>query len=295
MYHKTRTEYPDLLCLPGWKCYRKIFLVDHECLFDQKFIDADSRIHLWDSTIVDHPRIHTYAFWFDWTREVDENVNHRSRIQNPKHKSCDKFFDVLLGTMSPMRWHKEFVLERVENHGRDVFLLGSRLDSSHLVGQPKDWISGGDYDQTSSQTRYNTTQSANVACFLPYEIYNRTWYTICCETRPGLPIFFTEKVARPLLSRRLFVFFGAKNFLRDLRSLGFQTFGSVIDERYDEIDNDHERWTQAWKQVQYLLDQNPLEIYDQLTGVLEHNHDLFMRQNWKEKMCQEMRDLLTQT
>jgi hypothetical protein len=47
----------------------------------------------------------------------------------------------------------------------------------------------------------------------------------------------TEKTAKPIWAKRLFVMFGTPGFLKKLHELGFKTFDHVIDESYDSMLN----------------------------------------------------------
>jgi hypothetical protein len=136
--------------------------------------------------------------------------------------------------------------------------------------------------------------TAHAASFIPYNIYNQTWYTIVAETRATSPVFVTEKTARPLLSKRLFVMFGSRGCLSALRSQGFETFGDVIDESYDNIEDNDTRWNQAWKQVDYLLTQDPKLIYQKISSVIDHNYNLISTTNHYKKMICEIHNYLSQ-
>jgi hypothetical protein len=131
----------------------------------------------------------------------------------------------------------------------------------------------------------------NISPYMPYEMYRQTNYTVICETLgTSDTFFFSEKTTKPLLGRRLFVMFGAVDFLKNLRNLGFKTFNRVIDESYDSIKNHVLRFDAAFQQVQWLSEQDPREIYSQIQGELEHNCHLV--QTLQHKTLQQMHDLL---
>ena len=75
-----------------------------------------------------------------------------------------------------------------------------------------------------------------------------------------------------MFAQRVFVLFGACGFLRTLREFGFKTFGSVIDEDYDEELVDLVRYRKAFAQVLSLTQQDPVEVYKKLQPVLKHNY-----------------------
>jgi hypothetical protein len=117
----------------------------------------------------------------------------------------------------------------------------------------------------------------------PWQIYNNTYYSICCETvfqhpepsryqDPG-PFFITEKTAKVLLGQRLFVMFGPRHTLKFLKDLGFMTFDNVIDESYDDCDNAGERFKLAFDQVEYLSTLDPETVINQTQHIRLHNHN----------------------
>ena len=292
MYHKRRWEIQDLKSHPRWASADQIFLVDQECILDYTELDNDPRLHIWDSSIPSHPNLHTYLFWFDWVRMIDEELGLSSKLVSWQTKHCDFLFDCLLGTM---RTNRRFVFQQLNDH--DLFqkcIIGSQKPTMLHIGDnlPVDWVAGVDTEGETNQYKLDNIRTVNLSCLIPYKIYNQSWYSIVTENCRGR-IFYTEKTAKPLIANRLFVMFGEKHTLKNLRNFGFKTFNNVIDESYDNIDDEAIRWGEAWKQVEYLSTQNPVSIYQKISLTLDHNRNLMMQQNWYNKMCKEMQQLLT--
>jgi hypothetical protein len=102
-----------------------------------------------------------------------------------------------------------------------------------------------------------------------------------CETDHDNTLsFFSEKTAKVLVARRLFVAFTGYRFLHNLRQLGFQTFDGIIDESYDQIKNDADRYTAAFEQVRYLCATPQSQILPKIRSIVDHNHDLIMNRDW---------------
>jgi hypothetical protein len=113
----------------------------------------------------------------------------------------------------------------------------------------------------------------SVSGLVPWEIYNRTWFSVVCETLGKDRVFLSaEKIAKCLQARRLFVVFAIQGFLQHYRDWGFETFGDVIDETYDNEPDDVQRWSRAFEQVQWLCKQNLPALLKKLQPRLEHNH-----------------------
>lgn len=116
---------------------------------------------------------------------------------------------------------------------------------------------------------------------IPTKIYNDTWYSIIAEG------FFdprgtrlTEKTAKALVAERLFVYFGGPRDLERMRRLGFQTFSAVIDESYDTIQDDQQRWQAAWQQVEWLCTQDPVAVLKSTEAERANNKRVFLETDW---------------
>jgi hypothetical protein len=196
-------------------------------------------------------------------------------------------FDALLGCPKP---HRTFVAQAVTQHNlKDQFVLtyGGVWQDTEFYAQdyfiwepgcePQDKIIG-----TADYVRYHG-QQCHLSQVIPTQVYNDTAYSIVAETDHDNTLsFYSEKTAKALIARRLFVAFSGYKFLHNLQQLGFKTFGSVIDETYDLIVNDHDRYTAAFEQVQWLCNQPQEKILEQIKPILEHNHNLIMTTDWTE-------------
>lgn len=278
-------SWEKLFDLPAFKTANKIFVIDQECE-SLRYIDRDNRIQVWDSTINNHPRIHTYLFWFDWVRQVEENMQLCENLLSIDVKKTQVVYDALLGSLRP---HKEFVLNKIKEFSLEKkFITGAC--APHCNDQiPNTYISGGNYESGKSKALFNDCQTANVSCFVPYDIYNKTWYSLVCETRgTNDSLFFTEKLAKPLISGRIFILFGQHKQLHHLRQLGFKTFNGVIDESYDLESDDILRYTKAWDQIELLMKQDPVEMYQKCEKILEHNRYVIKSTNWYDVLLKDM-------
>jgi hypothetical protein len=114
---------------------------------------------------------------------------------------------------------------------------------------------------------------------IPVSVYQQTAYSVLSETTWQNEILMvTEKVAKVMLGQRIFVAFSGQGFLAYLRRLGFKTFDQVLDESYDNIADNQDRWQAAWDQLVWLSNQDQTQIYQKLQPVLEHNFNHIMNQ-----------------
>lgn len=197
-----------------------------------------------------------------------------------------KKFDALLGGV---RAHRQFVFDKIKSTGLlDNFFVNltkcitwekiyrspelSKYEPSNMKDLIKDASAFNSY-----LISYNKFKG-RASNIVPWDIYRQSNYSIVAETIESDFYYFkgqffpTEKTAKPLFAKRLFIVFSTPRFLQGLHRLGFRTFDGIIDESYDLIDDDQDRWQAAWDQVQYLIDRPATDIYNKITAILEHNH-----------------------
>ena len=108
--------------------------------------------------------------------------------------------------------------------------------------------------------------------------YDHIFIDIVHETFYSGEVFYlTEKTARPLLTKTPFIVFGPANFLKNLRKLGFKTFGKFWSEEYDDFSGVL-RVLAIKKLINNLskLTVNQLnEIYISMTDILENNYRVY--------------------
>lgn len=92
--------------------------------------------------------------------------------------------------------------------------------------------------------------------------------TVCAESDIS---FRTEKIAKPLAMGHPFIVASTPGFYRDLRSLGFRTFGHVIDESFDSIDNAQDRMDRVIDTVADLCDQDLASFLAACEDVCKYN------------------------
>ena len=103
--------------------------------------------------------------------------------------------------------------------------------------------------------------------------YHKSAICLVTETwAEGRKLFISDAILAPILHRTPFLLIGCRGSLSFLRSKGFKTFGDIIDERYDDIEDDAERWDAVLTQVEKLgKEQTIFSIKEQLREALDYN------------------------
>lgn len=109
--------------------------------------------------------------------------------------------------------------------------------------------------------------------------YNNSYCQIVLESQFDVDqsngVFITEKTFKPIKHGQLFFIAGAAGSLQALRDLGYRTFDTLLDNRYDTIANHTQRW-QALRDSIALASKNLPELFDRAKQDLEHNQQLFV-------------------
>lgn len=78
--------------------------------------------------------------------------------------------------------------------------------------------------------------------YLVPEVYRDTYFSLVTETVFDCPYSFrTEKIAKELVMGHPWICATGPGFYRDMHNIGFKTFGHLIDESFDSIDNHQAR------------------------------------------------------
>ena len=111
-------------------------------------------------------------------------------------------------------------------------------------------------------------------------VYNNIFCDVVCETvHNGQTFAFTEKSARCWMTKTPFLVFGPRNYLTNIRRLGFQTFETFWSEDYDKYDN-VTRILKMQKQIDRIhqMDYVQLEkmyLSTEMCKIVENNYQVF--------------------
>lgn len=240
-------------------------------------------------------------FWGDWfktTSATYKELPHKLAELQP-YNSKPKYFDALLGSPKP---HRDFVAHGVKSNAlEDKFVMTYGGAWNDDVFYAKDYFiyeSGTEIvvqePGTAGWCKYYGVLTS-LSRIMPLQVYNETAYSIIAETDHDNTLsFFSEKTAKPFIARRLFVAFTGYKFLANLHRIGFKTFDGVIDESYDQILNDNERYSAAFDQVQLLCSQPIEPVLEKIRDVLEYNHNLIMTRDWTQYSADQITKVINE-
>lgn len=88
--------------------------------------------------------------------------------------------------------------------------------------------------------------------------------------------FLTEKTFKCLKHGHPFVLFAPAGSLASLRSMGYRTFDTAIDNSYDSIQDNTQRYLAVIRCIQQLALQDPNALYNSCVADLQHNQAVFL-------------------
>jgi hypothetical protein len=278
----------ELESMPWWHKVDKILILGQEATHTD-WVHQDPRIWVWDSRYLpDLPRFHSFFWWWRQTLEVEHHQKSLQKLIDPRITAPRWHFDCQLGSR---RQHRDFLVQAIQSSPvlqQCCFVTGTKQLWTPGTDLEKTLRPNGIDRGTNNMLPYHGTDATtNVSTFLPYLIYNQSWFSVITETNVDYN-FFTEKTAKALLAQRMFVVLGAPNLLSELRAMGFETFGDVLDESYDTVCDNTTRWSLAIDQITHICKQDPLLLYQKILPVLQHNQQHLLKQDMIKQAQQQM-------
>jgi hypothetical protein len=139
------------------------------------------------------------------------------------------------------------------------------------------FISAGPFRVDDLDTQAHNTYDQNMT-----NLYTDSYFNIVLETMIDVDDsggqFVTEKTFKPIFNNQFFVAVGSADHLRHLRDLGYLTFGCCIDESYDSIANNQDRFEAVLDLTKSLIgsgQERLHQLYQDLAPEIQHNSQVF--------------------
>lgn len=240
-------------------------------------------------------KVYEYYDWFETSRFFykDYLPEILTRIHHKRTKP--RYFDILLGRK---KLHRDRIYSYVKsNLDEDSYVMRyfNTTTETKIADDYDVWISerqGLKIDKPLEWTVDRVSyygHNMSVSQVIPISVYNKTAYSVIAETNwASYYKFFTEKTAKPIIAKRLFIMIAGQGYLQTLRDIGFKTFDGIIDESYDTITDDLYRWEAAGKQMKWLCEQDQYEILQQIQPIVDHNFNVMMSKDWYGEFIQKL-------
>ena len=133
----------------------------------------------------------------------------------------------------------------------------------------KNFVNSGPYVYDKNFETHNDHRFVNL------EPLHQSYFNLVIETHfdadQSKGVFLTEKTFKPIKFGQPFIIIGTANSLKLLRSLGYRTFDSVIDNSYDSIENNTERWKAIRNTIQNVKKESPEKLFEKCYNDIIHN------------------------
>jgi UDPglucose 6-dehydrogenase len=220
---------------------------------------------------------HAFHFYSSYhVRELKYMVNYTIK---------EKSKDFLCFNKVP-RDHRVKLLDRMLEHNMlNKSYYSFEGDSDWLIGVPDEFKSIK-LNESKFPIRLNITpERLNPAMLEPEDLkyFDDSYFSVVTETTfysnhhsrrlnyATVPnsIFITEKTFKCIPAMHPFIIFSCSGILAELRRLGYKTFAPLIDETYDTIINDDDRFEAIWQEILRLIQKTPEEWIQWQTAIKE--------------------------
>lgn len=113
---------------------------------------------------------------------------------------------------------------------------------------------------------------------IPRQIDDSFWHIVSETVFYYNKLHLTEKIFKPIVSKQPFMLIGAAGNLEYLKSYGFRTFSSIIDESYDRKVNPDTRIEMVVGQLKWYCDlseKDKLDVMREIEPIVEYNFHHF--------------------
>jgi hypothetical protein len=213
-------------------------------IYDKKFINFNRRWRLHRPALVALLEINGLL-----------NDGFISLAKSDDGKDWNVFFDEMTWTL---RYNPDFVNKFLQNKDRVMNIPEMKLDQ----------------DDMSINHAQKLTDSTD-------EYYANSYFSIVSETNffkeTGQGLFVSEKIFRPILKKHPFVLVSRPNTLNMMRSIGYKTFDPIINEDYDNEEDDCKRMLMIVEEIDRLckLSDNELTVFlNKAKEITEYNYNM---------------------
>lgn len=229
----------------------------------------------------------TYPHFLVEILNYPENHQAVDDVIQPAQRPYDFVF--LNGRARP---HRKYLLERLRSQGLLDRALWTMLDSTPAFNQHINLVVDGvnlmdqsserrclpfDYEYSAYAkkdfdiNKVDRPFAKNAVfdnewgdIYLNPKIYSDTYFSLVTETLYDEPLgFCTEKIAKPIMIGHPWICASTPGYYRYIKSLGFRTFGHLIDESFDNIENHTQRLECIIDIVQDLCNNQSLQSFAQ--------------------------------
>lgn len=164
--------------------------------------------------------------------------------------------------------------------------IGAELDNPLQLDSDPNWRSAVDRFLTLTPhhcddlDHHDHNKHGNVNI----DLYQKSYCHIVFETHFDADqsggTFLTEKTFKPIKFAQPFVLAGPQGSLEELRRMGYRVFDGIIDNSYDTISDNTQRWVSLRRAILDIDQSVSAAWMEQCRSDIEHNLQMFMARCW---------------
>ena len=151
------------------------------------------------------------------------------------------------------------------------------VDYLNLKDQTLEFVAGGPYvsDELTQDERNDHSLNSEPKYFM------KAYCNIVLESQFDYDqsggILLSEKTFKPIKHGQMFFIAGGQGSLQVLRDMGYRTFDSVLDNRYDREPDNTLRWIKLSEAIAQAKSQGLATLFEKCRADIEYNQHLFMQ------------------
>jgi hypothetical protein len=186
----------------------------------------------------------------------------------------------LITTLPQQRWQNfndmNMIKLRFEHNGTDRMEQPIGLHCLPKAYEIPAFRNNIDHLPTAGTVKFNLFNNTWGDAVVDGTAYRDTYFSLVTETVFNYPYSFrTEKIWKPIAVGHPWIAVANGGFYRDLHRMGFKTFGHVVDESFDLIDNSQDRIERIATVVEDLCQQDLASFYRECYNVCKYNQALY--------------------
>lgn len=195
-----------------------------------------------------------------------------------------------LFTNRKMRPHRKYLVARLYELGTLKNALWSCHESHYTWTHPEFNRVYDEYDTVPVKTLDAGYDPEPAPDWIDGVIYPRqyqdTWFSVVTETAHEYPYSFrTEKIYKPIIAGHPFMVSANYGFYRDLHNLGFKTFGDLIDESFDQMQDGQQRLEALAWEIDWLCTQDLSHFWEETATIRLYNQQRAMELHNSQQQC----------
>jgi hypothetical protein len=209
--------------------------------------------------------------------DYDENINASTRF-NDIYTNVDKPYKFLFlnGVFRP---HRKYLIDRFQQNNLLDSSIWTCLDRAmapvHYLESKyeyKDYVDAIGLESTDRFVKHQLFKNTWGDIYINPLPYVDTYFSLVTETVFDYPHSFrTEKIWKPIIMGHPWIAVANCGYYNDMHNLGFQTFGHVIDESFDQIENNQDRLHRIAQVVEDLCQQDLVAFLKECYNVCKYN------------------------